>query len=157
MKQRKLPTWLLWILIGLTVLFIFSRSLEHPASSQKESEAVKEVVEPILAPIVGEENVSDRLVRKLAHFTEFSWLGAELSALLWAYRSRRPQAFLNAAIAAVMTALCDETIQIFTERGPQVQDVWLDIAGAAFGFAVVIGVRGIACLIARRCAGHRAG
>lgn len=150
MKRTNLLTLLLWVFIGLTVLFIFSRSLANTEKSQEESDAVKEVVEPILSPVVGEENVSDKLIRKLAHFTEFSWLGAELSVLLWWWRSRRPQTYLNITFFAVLIALCDETIQIFTDRGPQIQDVWIDIAGAVFGFAIVLSIRGVVCWITRR-------
>ena len=38
----------------------------------------------------------------------------------------------------LLAALTDETIQIFTGRGPQVQDVWLDFAGGAAGLLVML-------------------
>lgn len=66
------------IFIALTVIFIFSQSIPDIPSSKAESEKVLELVEPILEPVVGKNNVTDHFVRKLAHFAEFFVLGAEL-------------------------------------------------------------------------------
>ena len=41
-------------------------------------------------------------------------------------------------------AAIDETIQIFTGRGSQLQDVWLDFAGFTTGLILVLAVRAIA-------------
>lgn len=75
------------VLILLTLTFIWSRSLKSIPDSRAESEAVLEVVRPLLETVVGEGNVTDHLVRKLAHFSEFCLLGVEMSALAW--QSRR--------------------------------------------------------------------
>ena len=70
-----------------------------------------------------------RLVRKLAHFCEFFVLGCILSLLL----PLRPAMRLLAAGLGLLTGLIDETIQIFSGRGDQISDVWLDFSGAALG------------------------
>lgn len=126
---------LLFVLTILTVLFIFSRSLPGIEQSEKESIKVQEIVEPVLEPIVGEGKVTNHLVRKLAHVTEFMVLGAELSALSLLIGKRSVG---YTVLAAVSTALCDETIQIFSKRGSQLQDVWLDISGAILGAILVL-------------------
>lgn len=126
---------LLVVLIMLTILFIFSRSLPGIEQSEKESIKVQEIVEPILEPVVGEDNVTNHLVRKLAHVTEFMVLGVELSVLSLLI-GRRSIGYT--VLAAVSTALCDETIQLFSKRGSQVQDVWLDISGALLGAILVL-------------------
>ena len=51
-------------------------------ASEEESSFVLELLRPLLAPIVGPENVTLHLVRKLAHFTEFFCLGCVLALLL---------------------------------------------------------------------------
>lgn len=119
----------------LTVLFIFSRSLSEIEQSEKESIKVHEIVEPMLKTVVGEGNVTNHLVRKLAHVTEFMVLGVELSALSLLIGKHSVG---YTVLAAVFTALCDETIQIFSKRGSQVQDVWLDISGASLGAILVL-------------------
>lgn len=126
---------LLVVLTVLTVLFIFSRSLSGIEQSEKESIKVQEIVEPVLEPVVGEGNVTNHLVRKLAHVIEFMVLGVELSSLSLLIGKRSVG---YTVLAAVSTALCDETIQIFSKRGSQVQDVWLDISGASLGAILVL-------------------
>lgn len=125
----------LWIL--LTVVFIFSQSLPGIPASQAQSEQVMEIVEPILEPIVGQGNVTNHLVRKLAHFVEFSVLGAALAAYI-SLRGLSCRRAAHALAFAALIALCDETVQIFSKRGSQVQDVWLDIAGAVCGLALLL-------------------
>ena len=77
--------------------------------------------------------VSDHFVRKTAHFCEFGLLGCELTLLFWLKSGLSFQNLCNSAFAALLTAVTDETIQIFSGRGSQVQDVVLDFAGALTG------------------------
>jgi VanZ family protein len=72
-------------------------------------------------------------VRKTAHFCEFGLLGCELTLLFWLKSGLSFQNLCNSAFAALLTAVTDETIQIFSGRGSQVQDVVLDFAGALTG------------------------
>jgi VanZ family protein len=84
--------------------------------------------------------VTEFLVRKLAHFTEFFVLGLEL---LTFFAYRKPlflQAFLLALTHGFFTAFLDETIQIFSGRGPMIQDVWLDVCGFAVGASLMLGI-----------------
>lgn len=122
---------ILVIAIVLTLVFVFSNSLPNIQKSSATSERVTEIVEPVLEPIVGEGKVTNHLVRKLAHFAEFALLGFELG-LLFTHLSILP------FFVSLLAALTDETIQIFAGRGSQVQDVWLDFAGACVG--IVLGV-----------------
>ena len=55
--------------------------------------------------------------------TAFSQLGRGK----WAKRA------LTTLLVAFAVAFLDETIQIFTGRGPMIQDVWIDLSGAALG------------------------
>lgn len=148
--KRKFFAIALCGVIVLTVLFIFSQSLLGVSASQKESGSVLKAVSPVLEVFVGRGNVTDHLVRKLAHFTEFFTLGAELSALLWVRGAVGAQRYFNGLFAGVAVALCDETVQLFTGRGSQVQDVWLDIFGAVCGLLFVALLRALVTAIKMR-------
>ena len=90
-------------------------------------------------------------MRKLAHFTEFAVLGALLLLLTAAAFRVRLQSVVNCLFFLLLAALTDETIQIFTGRGPQVQDVWLDFAGGAAGLLVMLAlVQLLRCLFRPR-------
>ena len=130
----------LTVLIILTLALIWGHSLLGREASSEESGFVMELVEPVLEIIVGEGNVTEFLVRKLAHFTEFFVLGLELLTF-FAYRKPLfPQAFLLALTHGFFAAFLDETIQIFSGRGPMIQDVWLDVCGFAVGASLMLGI-----------------
>ena len=79
------------------------------------------------------------LIRKAAHFTEFACLAMELT---WLAGMLGETGFHLAALplaGGMFTALTDESIQLLTpDRGPSLQDVWLDTAGALAGMMIVI-------------------
>ena len=137
MKKRR--TIFLTILIILTLTFIFQNSMESVAQSEEKSTAVMEKVCFLLERVVGKGNVTDHLVRKLAHFFEFSVLGIEMSALSFLHHSPRRSLYFSVTLplfCGLIAALTDETIQIVSARGSQVQDVWLDFAGVCVGLGV---------------------
>ncbi len=114
---------LLDILIIVTVLAIWIHSAMPASVSSRESSSVMNFIRPVLELFVGRGNVSEHLVRKLAHFTEYFVLGVELSF-------RKKKKFLNGLIIAFVVAFLDETIQIFSAgRSAQITDVWLDMSG----------------------------
>lgn len=130
----------LTVLIILTLALIWGHSLLGREASSEESGFVMELLEPVLEMVVGEGNVTEFLVRKLAHFTEFFVLGLELMTF-FAYRKPLfPQAFLLALTHGFFAAFLDETIQIFSGRGPMIQDVWLDVCGFAVGASLMLGI-----------------
>ncbi len=130
----------LTVLIILTLALIWGHSLLGREASSEESGFVMELLEPVLEMVVGEGNVTEFLVRKLAHFTEFFVLGLELMTF-FAYRKPLfPQAFLLALTHGFFAAFLDETIQIFSGRGPMIQDVWLDVSGFAVGASLMLGI-----------------
>ncbi len=123
MKKSKI---LLIVLALLTLIFIFSNSMPDIESSKVQSEGIMKLIKPFLELIVGKGNVTLHMVRKLAHFTEFGLLGFVLGLLVGKPRS-------GTFFFVLLTALTDETIQLFTGRGSQVKDVWIDFAGGCTG------------------------
>ncbi len=133
-------TILLILLIAINLAFIWCNSLLDQTQSGQVSSEVTEVIRPILEPIIGEDNYSGGIVRKLAHFVEFGVLGGLLSLLMNRLHLTRGLSRLlllpYLLTSGLLAAMIDETIQIYTNRGSQVLDVWLDFSGVAVGFAV---------------------
>ena len=138
MNRRSICTLLLLLAILAMLAFIWGNSLDSAAASSLKSGRMRELIQPLLELLVGRGNVTDHLVRKLAHFTEFAVLGALLLLLTAAAFRVRLQTALNCLFFLLLAALTDETIQIFTGRGPQVQDVWLDFAGGTAGLLAML-------------------
>ena len=147
-KKRKVLSAVLICLCIATVVFIWGNSMLDREESSNVSGSVLDALEPIIR-FLGINSDGDRWLRKLAHFTEFGALGAELLFLAAAKGRLSLQAASNCAFAALLVALTDETIQLASGRGSQVPDVLLDFAGALTGIL-------IAWLICRLIRKHRA-
>ena len=133
-------TILLILLIAINLAFIWCNSLLDQTQSGQVSSEVTEVIRPILEPIIGEDNYSGGIVRKLAHFVEFGVLGGLLSLLMNRLHLTRGLSRLlllpYLLTSGLLAAMIDETIQIYTNRASQVLDVWLDFSGVSVGFAL---------------------
>lgn len=138
MNRKRIGTVLLLLAILAALAFIWGNSLESAVESSLKSGRVRELIEPLLELLVGQGNVTDRMVRKLAHLTEFTVLGALLLLLTAAAFRVRLQSVLNCQFFLLLAALTDETIQLFTGRGSQVRDVWLDFAGGTAGLLAML-------------------
>ena len=143
MKRLSGGKKVLILLLVLLLAFIWGHSCMPSDASEDESSTVLELLRPLLSLIVGAENVTLHLVRKLAHFTEFFCLGCVLALLL----PFRGKAQLLAGGLALLTGFIDETIQIFSGRGSAVSDVWLDFSGAAAAILILALAR---ALLSRR-------
>ena len=134
---------LFWCCLGLCVLwtvFIFSRSAKNGAESSAESGAVLALVERFLTLLGIDRLPSERLVRKLGHFTEYFVLGT--LALPSAKLARRPLAPLWACAYAATVALLDEFLvqNLSVGRGPSFLDVLIDLSGAAAAILLLLGL-----------------
>ncbi|OQB24312.1 MAG: VanZ like family protein [Firmicutes bacterium ADurb.Bin182] len=126
------------ILIGAVLAFIWGNSLESIPVSQEKSLGILKLVSPLLEVFVGKGNVTDHLVRKLAHFCEYGFLGVLLASFVVARRRVGLQSIANCLSFSLAVAVADEAIQILSNRGSQVSDVLLDFAGAACGLMGVL-------------------
>jgi VanZ family protein len=82
------------------------------------------------------ESLTDHIVRKAAHFTEYLILGLLGTATVrpWAGQAQA----MREALLGVLVPLVDETIQLFVPgRSGQISDVWLDVTGFVCGFLLV--------------------
>lgn len=150
-KNRKILFGIFCALIALTVGFIWINSCFPQTLSSEESEAAHGTLQRILDAVFGENAivVSSEAVRKIAHFTEFFALGAEISGLYFTLQFKTAKFYRLFFLLqfGLYVAVADETIQIFSERGPTVIDVLLDFSGyfiaALCCFAVFFAVRSV--------------
>lgn len=135
MKRRK--TQIKTILVVL-LAFIWLHSMMPAEDSAEESQRVGQLLTPFLELLVGEGNVTDHLVRKLAHFCEYGALGILAGALLLVKKESGIFRWSYALLCALAVAVIDESIQLLADgRGAQVQDVLLDTAGSLTGLLAV--------------------
>ena len=130
-NQKARLRLLLRLMLIATLCFIWSNSLVGKEGSASLSRTVTAWLNGIGIP------VTEHFVRKSAHFCEFGLLGCELMLLFWLRSGVRFQNLCNAAFAALLSAVTDETIQSFSGRGSQVLDVVLDFSGALTGILLV--------------------
>ena len=142
------------LLIALTILtiaFIFSNSLEDSSTSASTSETVGTVIEDTVNNVVsggtihrGDEGFIEiplKIIRDLAHVSEFVCLGFLLLLTHRAYGGRLSRVYLP-TLVGVSVALTDEIIQIFVPgRAFELTDWMLDDLGVLIGMliAVVLG------------------
>ena len=143
-----------------TVCFIFSTSLETGSLSSLSSGRVRDFLQAVLIRL-GHPGLAQRLtmhlVRKLAHFCEYALEGFVLMLCTRVYTRHFVRHISWPLLGALLTALADETIQLFTYgRSGQITDVWLDFAGAVSGLLVGLCLLGL-CHACARAWQHRNG
>ena len=140
MKGKKSRAVIIYIITAATLCFIWTHSLMPESVSSEESQGVLRFLEPLLELFVGQGNVTNHLVRKLAHFAEFSALGFELYLIFAVHFSDFWKRLVLSLNLGLLAALIDETLQLFSRRGALVGDIWLDFSGVAAGslFAALI-------------------
>lgn len=139
MKRRKTQIkTILVVLLALLLAFIWLHSMMPAEDSAEESQRVGQFLTPFLELLVGEGNVTDHLVRKLAHFCEYGALGILAGALLLVKKESGILRWSYTLLCALAVAVVDESIQLLADgRGAQVQDVLLDAAGSLTGLLAV--------------------
>ncbi len=130
--MRKLKPLIITFAI-LSLLFIWSNSFFSSGTSSRMSAFFTRILSPFLELVIGRGNVTEHLVRKLAHLTEYAFYGLWLA--LWVEADGRKPWY--ALLAGFITSFLDETIQIFTGRGPSIKDVWIDVFGIIAGIGFI--------------------
>ena len=121
------------VLIALNLCFIWGNSLMTAEASRAFSDWVKALLAE-LASGNGAGAGGSGLLRKIAHFTEFTALGLLLQWLYVLLRRKGWQPLAWGASAACM----DEIIQMFVPgRGPGILDVGIDVCGVLTGIVLL--------------------
>ena len=152
MQQQKTSHWLIAFRVIFTaallacILFIFRNSMQTGEVSSARSQAVTTLVNGFLGKF-GLGPLSEHIIRKLAHFSEYALLGVliglayrlQLMLCLRVYTRHFVRHISWPLLVGMSTALMDETIQIsIPNRTSSVTDVWIDMAGAIAGLFVAL-------------------
>ena len=114
------------IILALTLCFIWGNSM----LSREMSGAISHFVADVFG---GEQGASEE-----GHFLEFAFLAVIFQLFAREVLKDGVRCALASALVGVSVPLIDETIQIFSDRGYALTDVWIDISGYALGSAVVL-------------------
>lgn len=133
MKPERKYGRTLWILLTmfilLVLLFIWGNSVLPAGISSK--------ISAFVTRLLGKEAVEAQ-VRKAGHFTEFFVLGGALGLYVTLKGTKGKEKAMFLALPGLFVPLMDETIQMFNDRGPQVRDIWIDIAGYTCGCLLML-------------------
>ena len=130
--------WILYIVLCLIVFFIWDNSLQNGGNSDGFSLIFAEWLAPIADKLVFYGNIwaLNRIVRKLAHLTEFTILGGVLYVVLRRYIEYGT--VVKTIGVGIVIASLDEFIQLFSlGRSSQLSDVLIDTVGIIIGISVV--------------------
>ncbi|MBR7092291.1 MAG: VanZ family protein [Clostridia bacterium] len=123
------------------LLLMLAASCFSQEESARQSGWVWRLVQSVAAWFSPEAAVPVWVVRKAAHAAEYAVWGVLLCGAFDAGR-RRPRRFMAPALLCILAGpVCDETVQIFSQRGASLADVWLDAAFAAAAFAAAALIR----------------
>ncbi len=169
----------LWhIILILYILFIYSNSMRPAVQSSAESGRVLRLLQNLAEKAgIAVPWLPEHIVRKCAHFIEYTGLGILLrQSASYIKRNRSVSKSMETLadlenralgvqkktiisfvflelhrIAIFAVPFVDETIQLFTEgRSGQISDVWLDMAGVLTGTVLYLVVRRIYVAVRRK-------
>ena len=130
--------WILYIVLCLIVFFIWDNSLQNGGTSDGFSLIFAKWIAPIANKLGFYGNIwaLNRIIRKLAHLTEFTILGGVLYVVLRRYIEYGT--VVKTIGVGIVIACLDEFIQLFSlGRSSQLSDVLIDTVG------IIIGISGV--------------
>ncbi|MDU1334869.1 MAG: VanZ family protein [Veillonella sp.] len=130
--------WILYIVLCLIVFFIWDNSLQNGGNSDGFSLIFAEWLTPVAHKLGFHGNIwaLNRIIRKLAHLTEFTILGGVLYVVLRRYIEYGT--VVKTIVVGIVIASLDEFIQLFSlGRSSQLSDVLIDTVGIIIGISVV--------------------
>jgi VanZ family protein len=141
MKKGRWYICICFILI--TLLCIFNNSLQSADRSNEQSSRVLEVIEKLFRTLPLDTDTAQHIVRKAAHVAEFALLGLGMALLLILIGKVFRQYIVTMLFIGFISAVMDETVQIFSFRGSQVMDVWFDVIGLLLGMCTMFILHGL--------------
>ena len=133
-SKKRISIWA--VITGFVLLFIWGNSMLPPEVSDGLSKWVTGIL-GFNRP--GEQTDSmNHIVRKLAHYSEYFVLGIVLWLALCGKVKPVRQGLALQGFCGLLTAVIDETIQLLSQRGPSLTDVWLDFAGFLCGTLLIL-------------------
>jgi len=129
-----------FLIIGIMIhILIFTQSLLPADLSAGQSGFIVDVLHPLVLTmgIQIDIDIFSFIIRKLAHFSEFFLLGVFWYLVYLKYTSKS-KLILIVLIHGLITAIIDETIQLFVDgRSGEVMDVLIDFSGVLIAVLVM--------------------
>lgn len=136
MRQEKIKTAICWALVFICMGVIFWLSSRTAVESAEQSGSILNY----LIAVFGDNLFTDFIVRKLAHFLEFTGLCLLMNIAL--YQTRKRKSLISATALTSLYAATDEVHQLFVEgRACRASDWAIDTCGAILGtivFALIL-------------------
>lgn len=139
-KTRKTFAIILAILTIGTIAFIWGNSILSINDSAQRSGSLYEKLKGVLDFLFGEGVITHDIFRKMAHCGEFFVLGLELNFLFLTLNKHNIKTAIYILLCVFFIAVIDETLQIFSNRGSSVTDVWIDFLGGFSATAIFVGI-----------------
>ena len=140
MKDNKLTAArvIMTLLTVAAIAAIFYNSSLNADDSAEQSfpltEAFNDLLRSLQIPLI----LSENLVRKAAHFTEYSVLGVLLTTTYFLYIRRIRPAVIATLVSGAVVPICDELIQLSSEgRSCEARDMLIDFSGVVLACAVI--------------------
>ncbi len=133
--EKRQKIWLM-ILVGW-IIVIFGHSMAPSDRSSAESSFVLQKVQECFDAVGASGGwLTETIIRKMAHFAEYTGMGFFLYQNLKYLAADRLTKVLAGGLMAIAIPFVDETIQLFADgRSAMIQDVWLDFSGVLAGLA----------------------
>ena len=127
-------------LLCVNLCFIWGNSLLPGEISGAISGWLRNLIAVLLGGSTDGPDTGHGLLRKLAHFTEFTCLGL---LFCWLYGMLKSGKWpLWSLLCGASVAAIDETIQMFVpDRGPALKDVGIDTLGVCLGIVIIYIIR----------------
>jgi VanZ family protein len=129
--KRIIPAIIFWLLTVAMMFVIFNFSSDTGDESSQVSESLLSIIVEYLGNII-----SDNVLRKMAHFTEYAALGFCMSSAI--YFTFNKHNFIS-LIPCFLYAVSDEIHQYFVpDRACCVFDVCIDTCGSLVGILIFL-------------------
>lgn len=117
-------------LLVLSIVFIFINSFQDVDASNQRSLALLEIINDYLSDL-GIKNLSNIVIRKIAHYMEFFVLGVVSCVAIRMFVSKQKRIWVLIPLGiGLVVAITDEMFQFVSAgRTPRVLDVVIDFSG----------------------------
>lgn len=139
-RASKRFTIIIFTLTVLMIAYAWVHSLFPADLSSRESKGVFQLVYWFFSLFGAGQAITEEIIRKLAHFSEFAAIGVLLLSCGYCFDRIRPHRYaVPVLFTGLLTAVIDETIQLGVEgRAGMITDVWIDFGGVVCGSLVAL-------------------
>ena len=137
-KKRLIARIILTVLTVTAVAAIFYNSSLDADESTEQSSSLLLAINQFFCSMGIPIELTETVLRKMAHFAEYTVLGALLSTTVYLYAQKRAKTLLIALPLGAVIATCDELIQLIPAgRSSEVRDVLIDFCGVLLASLIV--------------------